>query len=884
MIKKLVQSAIIGMAISALIKPNSVEASCLYAVSNSANYTCPAPTPMPSGQVQGSSSWKFEDFIGIVNPQGPFNNGRYDAPERWPQYNYLRAVFKWAHIHHGRNQINRITDPVLKQVYLNLWQDGFDQDMLYNPKEYGYGPYGNTDAGAAHYVSDLVASMPVGLISHLEMANELDAEDNGQWLVDTPDWTKNIFYYGQQTYQNLKNIPIIAGTYASFNKPVPGVSEYLTQYVNYGGLHIYQQGFWPENTTGFGGFGYNTFAGTMQFAKINGTLLTPNIPNIVTEFGYTGLTYPNSNTQQLFTVPEDIRTKYILRSWLHMFGTPSLGIKRAYIYSSMSEQDYDPYYYAIDSAWGLIHDPSSYQPRAVMLGLGKMLNILHDDHGTPSLACQPNVGQGTPFYTPGPTPTAPATPTPAPSAIAPESVTLCKSTGEVDTVLWLPAKSWDAVVLTYYNIPASYVNFSPNPAPSVAMLWTLNPTTGDWTPNRVNLASPIPITDTPSILAYNGPASPTPFPAYPTVPTPFQTPYATPTPAVTPTPGPTATPSSVSIVLATNSFINYFPTLTTIWGTPAPQPTITQAPTNAYYGTSSSITSTTLRDNGANWATNNYAGYTIYTGSSQGVVVSNTSNTLTISNWTGGTPSSGITYSVALIPAVPAKTPHPYNTATPTVAATPKYGDYNFTGINITQNSYPRDVLVPAPGYTALSTPYPQGTSGTDGTVSSALKAQSYGSYITNQLGGPFSDAWIVQGGYYNSQLSYELRGVDASHPIGAITWSDGTNGYAPCGNVTAPRAGSLVIALVYTAIGLTGFPWPNDQIPTSWASGWAFDGAVVPEYSSVYGFHRIALTNAGETVSGLQAAIARNPLAGQSPQYLYSPSICEMAVIQPPL
>ena len=861
---------------------SATPSNCFYANNQNASYPCPAPTPLPTGVVQGYSAWSFEDFIGVVQVTGPSNS--FDRGQRGPQFAYLLAVANWAHIHHARDQIIHTTDPYLGPALLNAYASGIDFDMLYNPKEYGYGPYGNTDAGAAHYLSDLVGALPKGMVSTLEVANELDAEDGCCWLTDLPDWTQNIFYFGQQTYPNLRNIPIIFGSYAHFNRVIPGITKYMTPYVNFGNTHIYQQGFYPENIFGFGGPGYGTNDGTMLFMHINANVLTPNIPSMVTEFGVSNLTYPNSTVPQLFAAPQDVKTKYLLRSWLNMFQNPTLGIKRAFVYELESEQDNDPTYTPTDFAWGLVGDSSTYQPHPVMLGLGGLLNIIHDPHGTPTTSCQPNVGLSTPFYTPGPTPTPSATPTPAPSALVPQTVTLCKASGETDTILWLPAKSWDSVALTYGSITPSYVNIVPSPAPSSAVLWVLDPTTGIWTRSSVNLASPIPVTDTPEILALNGPSSPSPLPTYPyaLVPTPFPTPTIT-APPVTPTPAPTTKPTSVSVVLFTNTVSQYFPNLNTVWGTPAPQPTITQAPTNVYYGASTSTNSTSLTDAGANWTTNNYIGYTIYTGSSSAIVTSNTNHTLTVASWIGGTPASGLTYSVALVPPVPGPL-HPYNYATPTVSVTPHYGDYNLTGVNVTQNSIARSVLLPAPGYTPLSSPYPQGTSSADLSVKGVIQAQAFGSYLHDQAGGPLLDPWIVGGGYYNSSSSYELRGVDSSAPIGAVAWNDGTNGYAPCGNIVAPRANSLVIALVYTGIGLSGFPWPDDQTPTSYSAGWVFDGSVVPENTAMFAFHRTALTTAGENVTGLAAAIARNPLSGQSPLYLYSPSICGMYVIQPPL
>ena len=58
-------------------------------------------------------------------------------------------------------------------------------------------------------------------------------------------------------------------------------------------------------------------------------------------------------------------------------------------------------------------------------------------------------------------------------------------------------------------------------------------------------------------------------------------------------------------------------------------------------GTSTSVGSTTLTDTSQSWTVNAYAGDVVFTGSVYGVISSNTSNTLTISSWSGSTPSTG---------------------------------------------------------------------------------------------------------------------------------------------------------------------------------------------------------------------------------------------------
>ena len=68
-------------------------------------------------------------------------------------------------------------------------------------------------------------------------------------------------------------------------------------------------------------------------------------------------------------------------------------------------------------------------------------------------------------------------------------------------------------------------------------------------------------------------------------------------------------------------------------------------------GTSTATGTTTLTDATKSWTVNAYAGATVTSGSSFGIVTSNTSTVLTVSSWANSTPVSGASYSITSTPA-----------------------------------------------------------------------------------------------------------------------------------------------------------------------------------------------------------------------------------------
>jgi hypothetical protein len=135
------------------------------------------------------------------------------------------------------------------------------------------------------------------------------------------------------------------------------------------------------------------------------------------------------------------------------------------------------------------------------------------------------------------------------------SISVCKTTGEYDVILWQPVISYNTNTLienTFAPISTPIV-FNNGFSPSSVTQWTWNGTT--WSNFAVGPSVgsvTVPVTDAPTIISVNGPSSPTPLPSLPTAP-PTPVPTATPVYISTPSPAPTVTPTSVALVQSTSS-------------------------------------------------------------------------------------------------------------------------------------------------------------------------------------------------------------------------------------------------------------------------------------------------------------------------------------------
>jgi len=76
-----------------------------------------------------------------------------------------------------------------------------------------------------------------------------------------------------------------------------------------------------------------------------------------------------------------------------------------------------------------------------------------------------------------------------------------------------------------------------------------------------------------------------------------------------------------------------------------------------YLGTATATSTTTLTESSATWTTNQWAGAFLQAGNSSATIVSNTATALTVTSWSGGTPSSTSAFSITNIPSTIASLP-----------------------------------------------------------------------------------------------------------------------------------------------------------------------------------------------------------------------------------
>jgi hypothetical protein len=124
---------------------------------------------------------------------------------------------------------------------------------------------------------------------------------------------------------------------------------------------------------------------------------------------------------------------------------------------------------------------------------------------------------------------------------------------------------------------------------------------------------------------------------------------------------------------------------------PDVQPTPCSAPANCFPGngpiytttssTSTTFTATTATDSAANYTANQFAGQTITDGANSGTVLSNTTNTLTLSgSWSPGTPANGTTFTITSAPTVEATG----SATAPTASITSAAGTVAWTNLGVT--------------------------------------------------------------------------------------------------------------------------------------------------------------------------------------------------------
>ena len=229
--------------------------------------------------------------------------------------------------------------------------------------------------------------------------------------------------------------------------------------------------------------------------------------------------------------------------------------------------------------------------------------------------------------------------------------------------------------------------------------------------------------------------------------------------------------------------------------------------------------------------------------------------------------------------------PGPPPTSSDTFGSPIQYGDFLISGWAFGERFYDygaavnRRVIVNPPGFTqyrAISN-FPAIDPTNPSASYFAVGSQLFTSYVTDQyastnIGSTLN--WTYSLGLSNSHINYRFRGADASNPIAVDSSATSLFQTASCPSVTAPRPGSVAIALVFSSSGsndnVHGFG--NSDAP----NGWQFDNNQigVPSFST-YGFHYLTTTTSANQV-----------LPAFQPQMTFAylnESICEVLVIQPP-
>lgn len=454
------------------------------AIGGPLSYPCPAPTATPAvAGIKGFSAFTFGDSVGI-------NVHMVDT--EYNNLSFVTNLLKALNIHHIRDGLSVIPgNSYVINAYNTLAANGIHSDLLSNQ--------GLTQANLA----SLLGQLNPGVVDALEGPNELDicCGDSSWQLDDAFEMQQVLFPYARA---NLSGVKVFG--------PATGFSSYagigdLSYYEDYGNMHDYEAGFYPE-TTGWGGPGYcGLIYATIAYNACNAAQASVTKPIIATEFGYQDSPYVQNQSDDV------AQGTFILRQiFQHML----LGYPKSYIYELL---DTGGQTYGLATTYGDYFRPSFSE-------IAGFMQIINDTAPT-SGAC-----------------VVPAKIT----ASGIDSFGLCKTTGEYDLVMWQPAVTYDTNALTVNTFAPINAVITPNAGftPTNVSQWSYN-VAGVWSNNASVSLSSVPVTDRPTVLVFNGAsASPTPVPALPTFP-PTPAPTATPYVSPTPTPAPTATPTAVAI-------------------------------------------------------------------------------------------------------------------------------------------------------------------------------------------------------------------------------------------------------------------------------------------------------------------------------------------------
>lgn len=433
----------------------------------------PTPTATPANSMAGTNAYAFADAIGI---NIHLTDGGYtDA-------NKILTYLQYLNLHHVRDGLNAVPGSSYMQTTLGtLATNGIKADLITDPTM------------TTSTIANDLAFVSASAVDALEGPNEYDTSGDTSWATKDATEQQAIKTYITSSGKSLSIIgPSLGGSSTSYSS----LGD-LSAYEDYGNMHDYTAGFYPE-TPGYGGVASPcpTAYGGVDWNICQSKLASVSKPIASTEFGYQ--VDPTTTNK----VDPGAQATYTLRQ---MFTHLKKGVPKSYIYAL---------YDSGGETYGLLSSATT--PRIAFSEIGGFMQIIKDATPLTSNCTVPASIQTTGV----------------------SSLGICMSNGQYAIVAWQPVVGWDTNAHTYNSVSTitAALSYSPGFIPTTIREWSY-PLNGGWT-NASATQTTISVTDRPAVIMLNGPASPTPVPSAP-VPTPTPVPTATPTP----TPTPTATPA-----------------------------------------------------------------------------------------------------------------------------------------------------------------------------------------------------------------------------------------------------------------------------------------------------------------------------------------------------
>lgn len=367
-------------------------------------------------------------------------------------FSYVRSLLRAARITHIRQSGADLTEHLDRAALLA--GDGVDFDLLTS--------YGDT----ADVIERQVSRLPSHSVRCLEAINE-----------------PNIFHNNGGAFASMTRSQVMDAVYPAATSlglhciaaptPIGGAAAQavgnLSAYLTVGNMHNYFGNVNPE-TRGWGpahyGYGYGSFG----YNKAIAGFVSGDLPLISTETGY----YVTPS------LPEDIEGIYYPRAMLQQFLNK---VKTTYFFSLMG-----------NGPLSIIRP--NYSQRPAYHAMASLGQILYDPSGSKTASCV------VPLQIVPSTPSVPFI-----------GIPFCKSSGEIDVVLWQPVRSWDQNTKVPLRVKQLFVSFI-TPLKRSVRIYTQDPTSGTLSLRQgaSNLLTQLPVDDHLEIVAIGGAAVPVALP------------------------------------------------------------------------------------------------------------------------------------------------------------------------------------------------------------------------------------------------------------------------------------------------------------------------------------------------------------------------------------